>query len=231
MKTIVFLVFFSVLAGCSSTPKIPTDTHSVCMMHATRDIVNARIAHAQIKRNMSKTEVCSVYAESKLPDSRVFWAQARLAQGAAGRDGRVAMPDTTQFTKSSPVYIQAYSNCMKDPNINAQWEPPAYTQLKKTLFAINTISVKNCPADFIYDFNAYKLAYTEAVQLSKNLSNLNLSSWAKIVNLKVPGNTEERLIVEIDEKLEKSFERMVQKFRDRTGWCPRVDMRAYYPCN
>lgn len=227
MRYFGLLFIAAFISGCYSPPKIPTDSASVCMMQTTKSIVEARNAHAQLKGNISKEAQCSMYAHHQNFMSSLGENRRGNSNNAAGE---VVVQNITSVNIGTSSYSQAYSECIKNPSLTTKWAPPAYSQFEKTLFGLNTIKPDTCPADFIQDFDHYKSAYSELVDLSKSYPTINTSQWADIVKLKIPGNKDEQVIIENDKKLGRAYTSMMQKIRSRTGWCPSADMKSYYPC-
>lgn len=215
------------VAGCYSPPKIPTDSASVCMIQTAKSIVEARNAHAQLKGNISKEGQCSTYAHHQNFMSNLGNKSNPNLNNAAGQ---VVIQSITSVNTGNSIYNQAYSECLRNPNLTTKWAPPAYSQFEKTLFGLGTIKPELCPANFKQDFEQYKIDYTELVNLSKSFPTINTSQWADIVKLKIPGNKDEQAIIENDKNLGQAYSNMIQKIRNQTGWCPSADMKSYYPC-
>lgn len=227
MKIFAPLVIAVFVYGCHSPPKLPTDSASICMIETVKSIVEAKNAHSQVKGNISKEGQCSSYAYHQKFISELGGKRRGNFNNAAGE---VVVQNITSINSGSSIYERSYSECLKNPNITARWAPPAYSQFEKTLYGLKTISANSCPADFKQDFEEYKAAYAELLDLSKSYPAINTLQWTDIVKLKIPGNDDEKLVIENDKKIGQTHSKMVQKIRERTGWCPSSNMKSFYPC-
>jgi hypothetical protein len=156
-----------------------------------------------------------------------------------GRSGRNNRPNVAignvvvQQNNTNTAKIgqsETYKNCLNNPSITANWAPPAYTQFERVLFGIKTIETKDCPADFAKEFDSYKNSYQQLVELSKSYPELNTSDWTNIVKLKIPGNENEKTIINNDASLGIHFSNMISQIKIKTGWCPSANFNSYYHC-
>lgn len=224
MKSLKYLTIASLFAisGCSTTPPLPRDSQSSCMLLTSKAIIDARSAHGFVQGNISKVSQCRVFAESRSQGDRASTSNNAL--------GNIVIQNSINQGVASDNYDKNFKACMADPNTSDRWAPAAHTQFEKILFGISTINTDACPADFRANFEEYKANYTETVRLARELRQFNTANWSSIVKLKIPGNETEKLIIDNDNRLGESFARMRSNITQKTGWCPNPTFTAYYPC-
>ncbi len=220
-RYLVAVLIAVVLVACNSTPPLPRDSQSTCMFLAAKGIVEAKNAHVAVQSNVSKVTQCKYFAEYRTRDQRGQNTNAI---------GNIVIQNTITNNQPADAYDKAYKACMSDPNTVDNWAPPAFTQFEKAFYGISTINTEACPSDFQADFDSYKSHYRETINLAKQLPHFNTANWAATVKLKIPGNDTEKLIIENDNKLSTTFNRIKSHINQKTGWCPNATFTASYPC-
>ena len=219
---IILVCFITFLTACSTTPPLPRDAKSTCMIITLKSIIDSKNAHAQLQSDYSKMNQCRAFAEARSRGSRPLANQSAV--------GNVVIQNSINQSNDVDNYNKNYQTCMSDPNITDIRAVPAFTQFERVLFGLSNIKTLECPADFQNAFEDYKSIYRETVILASKYNQLNTSTWTSIVRLKIPGNEVEKSIIDNDKKLFDSFINMKTMMNQKTGWCPNSGFTEYYPC-
>jgi hypothetical protein len=242
---VVPVVACVVFSGCASGPNVDHKTPEVeCMQNTFASIRQAMNSHSQAKQNISKEQLCSSKVEAE-----EYFGRQKNSGAYVGRGVAISIVNEINLNKKSSFDLMR--DCMSDQTINSYVAPPAYQQFGKVVFALESIDLNFCPADFKDKYESHLQSRRGAFYLAKENSRFTSSDWVnyaydvKFVNyqtetqtvigqemrtLKVPGNALEKRVVDSEKFIISTYQDMQRVYAKNSGMCFSEAKKAVLKC-
>lgn len=138
--------------------------------------------------------------------------KARLAFNDGRTNGEKCFWTRELLKRSSPN-LTFKNEC---PNDNG---PIAYDSYKSHVFALKSIDLNSCPANFSENFNGYIGAWQGLEKIAASAKNLHLRDFNSIFNRDIPSNGFEEVVLNQQKLLRKYQPNLWIIYQKDTGWC------------
>jgi hypothetical protein len=246
-KYFILASIFLIEACASNDPQTMKSTPSVlCMNEAIQAINNAVDTHAKVFSHSSREQVCA----ARVATDKYFQKRNDEGQNVVNIGGNVLMI-RNEINFNNKTSTQMINECLSSPNVKAVEAPLMFQQLSRVVFAIENHELNQCPAPFQAAYAAHLSARIDGLLVARKFSHLTSSDWTNIAfdvefinyqtptqsvygqevrTLKVPGNANEKLLIDVEKNITKTYFPMFHILAKETGRCFNENTKRFYSC-